>query len=113
MLDSAIWEQLRTLDEGAPGLIAKLANLYLSSAPELIEGIRLAASTGDSVRVREQAPALRGSSANMGASRLASICARLESESGNERLEAVRATLPALVAEFAQVRDLIRSESRR
>lgn len=112
-LDATVWAQLRTLEEGAPGLIAKLVYLYLSTAPDLIEGIRLAAGSGDLVRVHEKAHALRGSSANMGASRLASFCEGLENESTEDRVEAVQASLPALIAEFERVRDLLQAESRR
>ena len=114
-LDPAVIETLRSLqDEGEPDLVAELAGMFLDDAALRLEELRDAIGVGDAAKVRGVSHALKGSSGNMGATRVHGVCADLESagESGDlaaavprllERLEGELSLLrPALEAEVAR-----------
>lgn len=113
-LDPAALETLRSLqDEGEPDLLAELAGMFLDDAALRLEELRDAIGEGDAGKVRGVSHALKGSSGNMGATRVHEVCAELEGagESGNlaatprllERLEEeLTLARPALEAEVAR-----------
>jgi CheY-like chemotaxis protein len=113
-LDPAVLETLRSLqEEGEPNLLTELAGMFLDDAALQLEGLREAIGEADAQRVRGISHALKGSSGNMGATRVSEVCAELEmaGESGDlapapgllERLEEeLSLARPALEAEVAR-----------
>jgi two-component system, sensor histidine kinase and response regulator len=113
-LDPAVLETLRSLqEEGEPDLLTELAGMFLDDAALQLEGLREAIGEADAQRVRSISHALKGSSGNMGATRVSEVCAELEmaGESGDlapapgllERLEEeLSLARPALEAEVAR-----------
>jgi CheY-like chemotaxis protein len=113
-LDPAAIETLRSLqEEGEPDLLAELAGMFLDDAALQLEGLREAIGEADVGRVRGISHALKGSSGNMGATRVSEVCAELEmaGESGDvaaapgllERLEEeLSLARPALEVEVAR-----------
>jgi signal transduction histidine kinase/DNA-binding response OmpR family regulator/HPt (histidine-containing phosphotransfer) domain-containing protein len=78
-LDPGIIAQLREL--GGPGEsdpLAQLHALFITTAPQLARTLRTATAAGDPVVVAAAAHTLKGSAANLGAIRLAAVCARIE-----------------------------------
>ncbi len=75
-LDQSVLAGLREL--GDQGLIAELAELFLEDASSYIEALQEATEEGDAPSVERLAHTLKGSCANMGATRMVAICAELE-----------------------------------
>ncbi len=118
-LDAAVLETLRSLqEEGEPDILAELARMFLDDAALRLEELRRAIGEADAGKVRGVSHALKGSSGNMGATRVSEACADLEEagESGDlaeaprllERLEEelglARPALEAGVARWANAR---------
>ncbi|MDP9486934.1 MAG: response regulator, partial [Actinomycetota bacterium] len=101
-LDPGVIEGLREL--GGDELFGELAGLFLEDAPPRLEALREAIGSGDASSVGQAAHALKGSSGNMGATRMASICAELEEAGGSRDLTRAPGLLDRLEAEFGRVR---------
>ena len=59
-------------------MLGELIQLYLDDMPNRLDGIRTAIETQDSAALRREAHRLKGSSQQMGAMRLTTLCAELE-----------------------------------
>ncbi len=101
-LDSSVIEGL--FDLGGDELLEELADLFLEDVPPRLEALREAIGSGDAPSVGQVAHALKGSSGNMGATRMASICAKLEAVGISEDLTKAPKLLDQLEAEFSRVR---------
>ncbi len=75
ILDSDIIAELRSLGED---FLISLAEVFVAAVPDRLAEIRAAVQSGDTEGLSVSAHALRGSAANMGGARVASVCARLE-----------------------------------
>jgi HPt (histidine-containing phosphotransfer) domain-containing protein len=84
-LDPATVGRLRDLARVAgAGFLSGLLEAFLVQAAESSRALWIAVLDGDRERVRRQAHRLRGSSLNLGATALASLCRELEQEAGVE-----------------------------
>jgi len=93
-VDCAALDAIRSLGgETTPDLLEQIIRLYLEAAPGLMCAIKdgLAAANNDQVRIA--AHTLKSSSANLGASRLADLCKKLELAA---RANTIRTDAPAL-----------------
>lgn len=61
-----------------PALVRELVELFLSDGPPRLEAMRAAVEDGDGDALWQQAHALRGSSAMVGATAVAELCELLE-----------------------------------
>jgi CheY-like chemotaxis protein/HPt (histidine-containing phosphotransfer) domain-containing protein len=85
-------QRLRTFTDGDAQLEAELASLFLSTAAMFLD--RLQAASDQPEAWREQAHALKGACANIGATKLAALAAEAESTAPSAaRLAAMRAEL--------------------
>jgi HPt (histidine-containing phosphotransfer) domain-containing protein len=66
--------------------------------------LREAVAQGDSVRVEELAHGLKGSSAQLGATRMSRLCAALQEAGGHADLGQAAAQVAELQREFVRVR---------
>ena len=111
LLDRSMIEGLRDLSEpGEPDLLAELVDLFLEDAPPRLETLRIALVEGDAQRVKRVSHALKGSSSNMGATRMAEICARLEDVGTLGEFSEASDLLKRLEAEFARARSALEAE---
>ena len=79
MLDPKVIANVRELGKSSgTDLFAKLADLYMSTSPALLEELGAAVEAGDAERIRQRAHALKSSSANVGATALAALCHEIE-----------------------------------
>jgi len=82
--------------------------------PERMDGIRQAVAQADPASLRREAHRLKGSSQQMGATRLAALCLELENLGKNNRVEEAMSFLAALEREAVHVRQaLVREKARR
>jgi signal transduction histidine kinase/DNA-binding response OmpR family regulator/HPt (histidine-containing phosphotransfer) domain-containing protein len=78
-LDIRYIDNIRKLDpDGRKQLLKTVIGYYLNDTPGVIAAIRQAADTGDMEKLFKQAHYLKSSSANLGASRLAELCKKVE-----------------------------------
>ena len=78
-LDAAVLEQLRSLETHSAGLVQRVVSAYVQASTELLARLRRNLSRADAQEVFEAAHALKSSSMNVGANRLAEIARALES----------------------------------
>jgi PAS domain S-box-containing protein len=110
-LDSSILADLRELEgDGEPDLLFELAEMFASDSALRIEAMKRAIAKGEPATVKQMAHALKGSSSNMGARRMASLCERLQIASASQDLAAVPEMLDLLELEFARVRTALASQ---
>lgn len=88
---------------GAPSILEQVIDIYQKNSQELTEKLRDGVATDDSEKVREAAHALKSSSNNVGANRLAELCRQLESMARENSLELAASALAQLLAEHTRV----------
>jgi HPt (histidine-containing phosphotransfer) domain-containing protein len=97
-------------EEGEPDILAELGELFLEDVPPQLEALREATEGGDASSVERVAHTLKGSCGNMGALKMAAICAELEDIGHSGELERAPAFVERLEAEFARVRRALETE---
>jgi two-component system, sensor histidine kinase and response regulator len=111
-LDGKSLDQIRRLQqEGAPDLIGKVIQLYLTDAPRLKEGMEKAGLGRDGERLRKAAHAFKSSSANIGALGLADLCRELEQIGRHGNFENVEKVLSELEKEYDRVLKALQQEA--
>lgn len=95
---------LRSLqDEEDPHIVADLINMYMESVPEKLGQIKIAANQGDLQHIKQLSHSMKGSSANLGADRMAKLCQQLEHKPDSESTELV-SMIEALESEYERVK---------
>ena len=110
VLDLSVLNSLRQLAGAkAAELLSKIADQYFEDSPERIKAIALALETKDPEALRKAAHALRSSSANLGAVKIAERCKELENMA---RVGEVPdpGILTELEAEYAQAKIALQQE---
>jgi HPt (histidine-containing phosphotransfer) domain-containing protein len=87
-----------------PGFVPGLVKGYLAHADGAIAAMRKAAESGADADLERAAHGLKGSSANLGASGLAAICADLQRAGAARTARAAGPRVEAAAAEYARVR---------
>ncbi|MEJ7872137.1 MAG: response regulator, partial [Rubrobacteraceae bacterium] len=108
-LDRATLEGLREL--GGSELIADLGELFSSDTPPRLANLRVAVEGGDAGAVERIAHTLRGSSANIGARRMAELCEELQKAGASKDLSEASKPAERLQAEFERVRRALATEA--
>jgi CheY-like chemotaxis protein len=101
------WGVLATLQElkcGQSRLLPHVICLYLQEAPAHLVALQEAVAQGDAGRVEELAHGLKGSAAQLGATRMRGICAALQQAGGRSDLRQAAAQVAELQREFVRVR---------
>jgi CheY-like chemotaxis protein/HPt (histidine-containing phosphotransfer) domain-containing protein len=78
---------------------------FLEDLPRQIEALRARLEAGDALGVERQAHTIKGASASMGGERLRAVAAAMEKAGQAGELEAVRARMPELQAQFARLKE--------
>lgn len=113
-VDAEVIRELRTLqDDGNPGFLAELIDLFLSHGSQMLADLRTAFSAGNAAELLRLAHTLRGSAGGLGARRLSGLCAALEEDLRAGVRETVPAQIGAIEAEFARVRPVLEAERKR
>jgi signal transduction histidine kinase/CheY-like chemotaxis protein/HPt (histidine-containing phosphotransfer) domain-containing protein len=92
---------------GEPDIVSELASLFLRDTPRRLEDVLCALSAGDAEEVARLAHTVKGSSLNIGARRMASLCTRLEAQGRGRRFEEAGDTAAELRREFTRVSALL------
>jgi HPt (histidine-containing phosphotransfer) domain-containing protein len=97
-------------EEDEPDILAELGGLFLEDVPPQLEALREAIERGDASSVERVAHTLKGSSSNMGATRMATLCEELEDVGRSGDLSRAPVLIESLEAEFGRVREALEAE---
>ena len=107
-LDPTALAAIETLPDGAVSL-TKMLRRYLDSTPTLMAQLRQGLERNDHAAIRLAAHTLKGSSATVGAQRLAALSQEIEAWANSPQSSPLPSQLP-LEAEWSAVRALFRSQ---
>ncbi|ABK99057.1 Hpt protein [Pelobacter propionicus DSM 2379] len=103
-IDWSVLDSMKMFQQpGKPDLRKQLMSLYLSSSPELMQGIRNSVATLDGQALMHAAHALKSSSMSLGATTLSEQCSSLEQLGRAKTLDNAPALLDRAETEFAAV----------
>ncbi len=101
---------LKALTSKEPSRFRKLVSLFISGMAEGLCSMRKALEESDTSGLRESAHGLKGTSANMGASRLSLLCARFEELCDGSQKDEIAFALKAIETEASRVTAILRGE---
>jgi HPt (histidine-containing phosphotransfer) domain-containing protein len=103
VLDLQAIESIRSLQRpGESSLLEKILGMYRNNTPPLLDQLARAVDGGDAGAVQHAAHALKSSSANVGAKRVAALSKELESKARARDLFGAQEQLAQLRAAFAE-----------
>ena len=101
-IDQAALAAIRALQRpGQPNIVTRVLAQYVDTSTEIVDRIRRAVLSKDAVELRAAAHRLKSSSAQLGATALASDCRELEMMGGRGELERADETLKKLERHYA------------
>jgi signal transduction histidine kinase/DNA-binding response OmpR family regulator len=109
-LDLSYLERLRELEERiGRAIVREIVESFLAETPRRLETMRAAVAGGDGAALSFAAHTLKGSSAQLGAGRLAALGQDLEVKGASGLLHGAQETLDRLEAEFLRVDPALRA----
>jgi CheY-like chemotaxis protein len=113
ILDRQVLSQLRELESiEDPHLLSRVLMLYLEDAPKLVEKLKRAVDQKDAREIELNAHTLKSSSANIGATALASHCGELHSVARAMEIDGAARIFSVVEAAFSQVQSAVAAEVR-
>lgn len=103
-IDPSLLDDIVRMPNGGIGLVRELITMFFDEAPGRLAELRLGIAAGDGQRIAAVAHATRGGAGTVGASRLATLCGRLEADGRAGQLAGAEETLVAIEVEFARAR---------
>jgi two-component system, sensor histidine kinase and response regulator len=98
-------DNIRSLQrEGAPDILVKVIDHYLSQSPDTIMKLNEAVAANDGELIRAISHKFKSGSANLGALRLAEICGEMESSASVNTMTVNKEILAKLESEYESVR---------
>ncbi len=114
LLDAGALDRIRHLESrGSSGLLSRIVDAYLESAPGLVAALREAAARADAGALQSSAHSLKSISANLGATKLASLCAGIESLARRSAPDEAAEVIPAVEMELELVETALAEECQR
>jgi two-component system, sensor histidine kinase and response regulator len=114
VLDESVLEELRSLRSASdPEFFSQVIDMFIADAPQRFALIRRAARDSNPDALAREAHALKGSSAHLGATRMAELCEILEEQGRSGTVGGVPAVLRVLEEEFERVRAALNAEKDR
>ncbi len=109
VLDTEPIARLREMGRAlGPDVPRRILELYLGDSPARLATLRRGLADGDAQAIERAAHALKGSSANLGASALAELCHQLEKLPADAVSVGAGARFAALEAEYGKVEQAMR-----
>jgi HPt (histidine-containing phosphotransfer) domain-containing protein len=107
-LDPGVIAAIRSLGEpGEPDVYAEVARLFLADVPRQLAALRVAIDTACPELVAQIAHRLRGGALEIGAVRMAPVCATIEHAARSLTLDQAAGTAARLEVEFAAARSAL------
>jgi two-component system, sensor histidine kinase and response regulator len=103
--------QVRALQRpGQPDLLGRIVAIYLQDSPRLLQRMHDAVAAEDGEALRQAAHSLKSSSANLGATQLATLSKELEHRGRDRQLEGTAELLQTFEAHYLRVREALTRE---
>lgn len=106
-VDLSVLEALATMSDDGDQFVARLVTTFVVDSETRLATLRAALAAGDAATFERAAHAMKGSSANMGATRMASLAARLQDVGKRAALETAEPLVQRMQGEFEHARDLL------
>jgi len=103
------WEYLHQISDHDPDFEQELLEVFIADTQIHLANIQAAASAQDSQGVRQEAHYIKGASANVGATAIHQLAARLEEESKQGDLQNAPELLNQLEIAYAAVESFVRT----
>jgi PAS domain S-box-containing protein len=114
VLDPETLSSLRSLQEpGEPSMLAELIDIFLRETPATVTALEEAGAQAHPDLLKERAHSLKGTASNLGARRLARLCARLEAGAADGVLTGMTELLEQIRAEYQRVCAALEEERRK
>jgi len=111
VIDASVIAELRGLQSPAnPDFFNHLIDLFINETPRRLAGIKAAVTGSNAAALAQEAHALKGSSAHLGARRMDALCEILEEQGRAGSINGAPGLLAALEEEFARVREALEAE---
>ena len=111
-IDRTVLASLRRIDPTGD-LLVEVIDAFLGLAPGKLQALRAAAARGDAKRIEREAHSFLGSCTNLGARRMAALCARLEHEGRLGVADGALAVVASLESDLVGVRAALEAEKGR
>jgi CheY-like chemotaxis protein/HPt (histidine-containing phosphotransfer) domain-containing protein len=112
-IDRKPLDNIRALQrEGAPDILGRVINHYFSQSPEFIRKLNDAVAANEGEIIRSIAHSFKSGSANLGALRLAEICAEMERFGNANTMDVNKEILARIETEYEKVRNALAAVSR-
>ncbi|MFY9555862.1 MAG: response regulator, partial [Blastocatellia bacterium] len=112
IVDARVIAELRELESPNSGFFNQLIDLFIAETPDRLSAMRDKLREGNPDALASEAHALKGSSANLGASRMAALCEILEEQGRGGSIAGAPALVSVLEEEFERVRVALEAEKR-
>jgi HPt (histidine-containing phosphotransfer) domain-containing protein len=113
VIDASVIAELRGLESSAdPDFLNRLIDLFTEETPRRLEAVREAAESANAWALGQEAHRLKGSSAHLGARRMAALCEILEEQGRAGSISGAPALLNVLREEFDRVREALEREKK-
>jgi HPt (histidine-containing phosphotransfer) domain-containing protein len=108
-MDPVNLQRMREVSMGDAEFMGELIDLYLEDMPRQLEALRLAVEQHDAPSAAATAHRLKGSSGNVGADSLSSLCREIERSSQDNQFDQLPALVEAADQESGRVRQFLLS----
>ena len=110
-IDQTALNRIRALQRpNAPNVLDRVLTHYLTNTPQFLDALQQAAEQGDPELLKRTAHALKSSSANVGAYRLADRCKELETFAHTHNPQEAGTLLAAITTEYQSVGSALAGE---
>lgn len=109
-IDPAALAQLRAVMGDDDDAVDEVIDAFVTSTPNLLAALRIAAGAGDAAGVQGTAHSLKSSSATVGALTLVALCKALEAMGRAGRIEGAREKVAQVEAEYGRVKGALEAE---
>jgi signal transduction histidine kinase/DNA-binding response OmpR family regulator/HPt (histidine-containing phosphotransfer) domain-containing protein len=106
-VDLSVLDSLAEMDEGGEEFVSRLIATFISDTQSRLVSLHVAMEAKDMPSIERTGHALKGSSGNMGATRMASLGARLQGAGQKQDVAGARSLIEEMEAEFARVRGVL------
>jgi HPt (histidine-containing phosphotransfer) domain-containing protein len=106
-VDLSVLEALGALSDDGDEFVARLVVTFIADSQARLATLWDALAAGDAATFERAAHAVKGSSANMGATRMASLAARLQDVGKRSALDTAEPLVQQLQAELEHARELL------
>jgi HPt (histidine-containing phosphotransfer) domain-containing protein len=107
VLDQSVLSELQTL---GTDVVAEISDLFVRDVPNRLNALRQAIDERSRDVILREAHGLKGSALGVGAMRLAHLCAAIESDAREGRLDRAAAGSARLEEEFGEARRALREK---